>query len=241
MNGIRAFLFDFGDTLIDEDIFLGAAADAAVRAVLSHYGLGGATSDYLSAYHSTMQEAWRSYGHLPAREKEVRVRHEGLRAFIAGLGCDPSEASIDRAFAALVKAASLSPSLFPRARETLLGLKANGMRLGILSNGLAAYTWGSLYHHRLAELFEVVFISEDAGIEKPDPSYFARAANALGVSATETVMVGNRLYEDVFGAKRSGMRAIWIDRKKPIPQWEVVPDYAIHEIGDISTVMRDLT
>lgn len=59
MESVKAVLFDFGDTLVDEDVFLLAADQAAIDVVLRHHGFPGPVSRYLPAYRAAISAAWR--------------------------------------------------------------------------------------------------------------------------------------------------------------------------------------
>lgn len=89
----------------------------------------------------------------------------------------------------------------------LEGLKAAGLRLAIVSNH---YRWlrDELERLGIAKYFEVIVISEEAGVEKPDPEIMNIALRRLGLQAGECVYVGDHPY-DVLCAGRAGMDCIW--------------------------------
>ncbi|WP_454908225.1 HAD family hydrolase [Variovorax gossypii] len=55
-----------------------------------------------------------------------------------------------------------------------------------------------------------VLSSERAGVKKPDPRVFTKAATELGLANSQSVFVGDHPLNDVEGALLSGMRAIWL-------------------------------
>jgi putative hydrolase of the HAD superfamily len=62
----------------------------------------------------------------------------------------------------------------------------------------------------LARLFGAMADSQRVGAEKPDPAIFQAALAELQAKPETTVMVGDSLRRDYEGARRSGMRFIWI-------------------------------
>jgi putative hydrolase of the HAD superfamily len=62
----------------------------------------------------------------------------------------------------------------------------------------------------LAPLFGAMADSQRVGAEKPDPAIFQAALTELQAKPETTVMVGDSLRRDYEGARRSGMRFIWI-------------------------------
>jgi FMN phosphatase YigB (HAD superfamily) len=71
----------------------------------------------------------------------------------------------------------------------------------------------------------------EVGYLKPHPAIFEHALGALAVAASETVMVGNSLAEDVGGAQRLGMATAW---RRCAPDAEgVMPDFAFDELTEL--------
>ena len=64
----------------------------------------------------------------------------------------------------------------------------------------------------LSRFFEVWGVSDDLGLQKPDPRLFAHVLSTAGVSPDRTVMLGDRLDYDVRPAKQAGMHAVWVLR-----------------------------
>ena len=60
--------------------------------------------------------------------------------------------------------------------------------------------------------FEVWGVSDDVGIEKPDPRLFSHVLYVAGVAPPRAAMVGDRLDYDVRPARTAGMHAIWVLR-----------------------------
>ena len=102
--------------------------------------------------------------------------------------------------------------IYPEVPEALAGLRARGLRLAVLSN----------WDHRLpilldrlglADYFEVVVYSQEAGAEKPEAMIFECLLARLRLPAAAVLHIGDRLREDVEGARAIGMRALHLDRE----------------------------
>jgi 2-haloalkanoic acid dehalogenase type II len=70
---------------------------------------------------------------------------------------------------------------------------------------------------RLGSPFEVMLSSEGARCYKPRPVLFQEMVCRLSIAPEEAVYVGDRQFEDVQGAIRAGMRAVWINRDNTAP------------------------
>ncbi|HEX9379879.1 MAG TPA: HAD-IA family hydrolase [Gaiellaceae bacterium] len=107
--------------------------------------------------------------------------------------------------------------LFEDAIPVLEELRASGLRIGVVSNGIRDLT-EFVAHHRLD--VDAIVDSRSHGRVKPHPTIFQAALDLLGVAAADAVMVGDSLEEDVEGARALGMRAILIDREDRHPDVE---------------------
>ncbi|SHF90309.1 HAD family hydrolase [Streptoalloteichus hindustanus] len=89
-----------------------------------------------------------------------------------------------------VRADGLLTRMFAGMRPdpTMLGLvrqtRAAGMATALLSN-----SWGNTYPAELAELFEVMVISGEVGLRKPDAAIYTLVVEQLGIPATRCVFV----------------------------------------------------
>lgn len=95
-----------------------------------------------------------------------------------------------------------------RPDEAMLGLlraaRAAGLRTALLSN-----SWGGGYPMaRLRELCEVIVISGEVGLRKPDAAIYEHSAELLGLPAGRCVFVDDA-EPNVLGARAVGMHAVW--------------------------------
>ena len=118
------------------------------------------------------------------------------RRFGARLGVAETEGLITRMFGA-VRPEELLISAVRAAREA-------GVRTGLISN-----SWGtSIYDPEALEgLFDVVIISGEVGLHKPQPEIYRLAADRLGLEPEACVFVDD-LRENVRGAEAVGMTAV---------------------------------
>jgi len=84
---------------------------------------------------------------------------------------------------------------FPDTPSTLRALKASGVRVGVVSD--IHYDLRPLFEHcELLECVDAFTLSFEHGCQKPHRRIFEIALEALGVSAAETLMVGDRASRD---------------------------------------------
>ena len=71
---------------------------------------------------------------------------------------------------------------------------------------------------KLNPYFENVIISEDVGVNKPNPIIFEYALDKAKAQKAESIMIGDSLEADIYGALNFGMEAIFFNpmqKEKP--------------------------
>ena len=109
--------------------------------------------------------------------------------------------------------AANAATLYDDTVPTLQHLRDTGFKLAIVSN------WDTpldplTERLGIAHYFDIIVASHDARVRsaKPDPHIFNYTLEAVGVSAEETIHVGDTYEADIIGAKNAGIRPILIDR-----------------------------
>jgi putative hydrolase of the HAD superfamily len=126
------------------------------------------------------------------------------------------EASEVKDGAGTTLAADLIPGIEPVLRE----LKARGLRLGLVADTRQGTYQNVLRQHGLYDLFDVFAISDELGVEKPDPRIFSAALDALEIQPGDydkVLMVGNNLRRDVRGANALGLVSVWFHWNERYP------------------------
>jgi putative hydrolase of the HAD superfamily len=100
-------------------------------------------------------------------------------------------------------------TFFEHALESLAML-AEHYQLAALTNGNA-----DVAKIGLDRYFSFAFSSADVAASKPAPDIFHAALARAGVSAGESVHVGDNLVDDIHGAGNVGMHTIWVKHAEP--------------------------
>ena len=133
--------------------------------------------------------------------------------------------------------------LFADVVPALDALRAAGYGLGVIANQ-PTQVRSALERDGLVPYFQVWGVSEDLGLQKPDPALFVHAVRTAGVRPSETAMVGDRLDYDILPAKEAGMRTVWVLRgeapDRPTPEQLARPDVAVEDLRGIVAVIAGL-
>jgi HAD superfamily hydrolase (TIGR01493 family) len=97
--------------------------------------------------------------------------------------------------ATIVTAISANRCHTPDTAQVLRDLKACDLRIAVVRD-IHRHLASLFAHHGLAQLIDSDTLSFEHGVQKPDPRVFEIALDRVGVSAAESLMVGDRRSRD---------------------------------------------
>jgi len=127
---------------------------------------------------------------------------------------------------------------FPGIREVLVGLKAKGVRLAVLTNSGRKAATRSLTIAGLLGIFEFVLTRNDTETMKPRPEGLLRAISMLSLPKDDVYYVGDTPY-DVMAAKGAGVKSVSVATGSYLPDRLSAegPDFVISSISELSSVL----
>lgn len=132
--------------------------------------------------------------------------------------------------------------LFRGVKTMLKSLKNKGSSVYLVSNAQSCFTLDELRSTGLYDLFDGVIISSDVGTKKPFPDIFNIALDRFGISARDSIYVGNDMRDDVLGADGVGMKTVYIETEQS-GSYDVVlpsPTYVVKSHGEMSRLLLSL-
>ena len=231
----KGILFDAGDTLVK----LSRPFPVLMKEVLAEHGLTADEDDLAAATWEVFGEAEAARANLPAEEAhasdEASERYwtglyleVGRRARLPGFGQAHARAVYD------VILHEQPFDLVAGARELLQWARAKGYRLGLVSN------WGTdlprlLDRLELTPFFDVIVISAQFGMEKPNPRIFRKAVSDLGLSPSEVLYIGDDYYNDGIGAWAAGLTPLLVDNHDRYGAGEFP---RVHDLGEVRAYLE---
>lgn len=221
--------FDLDHTIWDFD----KNAEETLLELYDHHGLYNkglsCANTFIATYTANNHKLWTEY-HLGKISKE-HLRMQRFRSTFLALGMDPEQ--IPAAFEDdYVRISPTKQRLFDGAYEVLEYLQSK-YRLHIISNGFKTTTLTKMEVCDLNKYFTNVFISEDIGCNKPDPKIFKEALEIAGAGRAESVMIGDSLEADIYGAMGFGLEAIYFN-----PANQPVPEDVTHTISSLRELQK---
>jgi FMN phosphatase YigB (HAD superfamily) len=205
MVGIDTLLFDFGGTL-DAD---GVAWKERFHALYLAEGLDMSAEAFAPVFFAADDPLVGALPPTAGLKETVHALAAGLESELARqAGAAKGRTDGDRGRRVASRFLADMMAIFARNRTVLEAL-GERCRLGVVSNfygNLEAVCRSS----GLDSLFAVMTDSCRVGAEKPDPAIFRAALDALRAAPETTVYIGDSLSRDCEGARRAGMRFIWI-------------------------------
>ena len=251
-----AVLFDLDETLIpDEPVSRHAfritaleltaddaradeLAEAAAReAVALWQTLPELAGEYAARIgHSALEGLWATYDPtIPAEamlQKEVeRIRPEVWRRALLKCGVSGEPDKLERRWQSL---RSRFP-LFEDADELLARIRPR-TKLAVVTNGVSGLQRRKLGGSGLLHWFDVVAISGELGLGKPDARIFEWVAQQLEVPLNRCAMVGDNPERDIQGGINAGMATAWVDHG--FKQRTVKADIEVKSLAELLPWLR---
>jgi putative hydrolase of the HAD superfamily len=225
---IRLITFDLDDTLWDVAPTL-ESAEAALRDWLARNAplLGEVPVEHLWTIRSRLLDGEPALKH---RISELRRRVLFTALQEAGYAEPEAREMAEQAFQTFL-AARHEVQIFPEVQPTLEVL-ANRYLLGVLTNGNA-----DVRRLGLADYFRFALCAEELGIGKPDPRPFREALRLGGVPAEQAVHIGDHPGDDIQGAQRAGLRAVWFNPGGKPWSHEGRPDAEIRSLVELPALL----
>jgi putative hydrolase of the HAD superfamily len=132
----------------------------------------------------------------------------------------------------------------PEAGPMFEALHAAGLRVGVLSNTIWPREWHADFFRRdgVYDLIDGDVYTSEIPWTKPSPHAFRAAMDAVGVDDPgRCVYVGDRLYDDVWGAQQSGLWAVHIPLSaipsEQVGHTEGTPDAVVHSLSELPELL----
>lgn len=235
---IRAIFFDLDDTLLDDTI---SSERSAAHVAAELVGDRGADPGALAvAYMEEAMDFWERLEPGAPKPPSGAIRPRLWQAALARFGIH-DEALAERLAQRYDNVRVERVELFPETLPVLHALHGR-YKMAIITNGFAETHDAKIARLELSRFFDAVILAGEMQLVKPDPAVFHHAMDRLGVTADESVMVGDRFDRDVKGAHAAGMRAIWVNTRNEVaPAGDRLPEAEIPSIAALPQALEKLS
>lgn len=220
--------FDVGDTLVEGWLPVDEMSVLMREAYVRRFGEREWYEAFVSAQFAAPPDA------DPLRQETNRWVEEWFAN--SGIGLD--DVAVDHLRSASALPLDTVSRLVAGAGDALRWCKAKDLAVVLVTNTLWRgddEAWVDWQRFGLADAIDHIVTSHTAGWQKPHEQIFRRALGLAAASPDGAVMVGDRMRQDVWGAKRLGMRAVFRRSSVGAPQEEVdvLPDATIEDLTEL--------
>lgn len=216
-------VFDADETLFTFDAFGG------LQRMFRTYDVTF-TADEFADYQQVNKPLWVEYqnGLISAAQLQTqRFEHWATR-----LQVSPQELNT-----AFLRAMADICEPLPGARALLDALKGK-VRLGIITNGFTALQKIRLTRTGFLDYFDLLVISEEIGVAKPDRRIFDYALEKMGNPPRERVMmVGDTPESDILGGMNAGLATCWLNRREHTLPEGISPCWQVTHLNELQALL----
>ena len=230
----KAILFDWVDTLAQivpdwSEIWLGTLSEAGIELTRKDIVRGIRSAELQIPEGRPMK--WED-----SAEEDIFVRYMQIILEEAG-AVVPGRKVILSIISKIYKLFSkCTYELFDDVIPVINKLKTHNTILGVISNmhgGLQAVC----NQLKLAPYLDFTLTSGEAGANKPEPAIFLEAIKRSGISASQTIYVGDQYEIDILGAEKVGLNPVLIDRCNRYSDFDKCP--VIHSLYDLEALISN--
>ncbi len=228
---LDAVVFDWGGTLaVDDEV------DLVDRWRHAAHVLDPAREDELTGILVRVEAGtWRRVAEDQRSFTLDRILDEACRA----TGLDVREAVRDQAATAHLESWAPHIRHVPDALPVLQALQDAGYRCGLLSNTHFPRRFHGhlLERDGLAPYLDATIYTNELPWTKPHPAAFKAVLHQLDVpDARRAAFVGDRLFDDVFGASEMGMRTALVSGTTPWPEGTSMRPHDVRPDAELATL-----
>lgn len=221
-----SLLFDIDNTLLD----FFAAEKSAVSYVLKAEGLPF-DDETVSLYSAINQSYWERFerGEIPKSD----IFEGRFKTLLSEIKREGDPAKISKDYCARL---SCEHQKVDGADEILICLKERGYKLYAATNGLSSTQYRRIEESGLKKYFDGIFVSEDAGHQKPEKEYYDYVISKIEEKdRRKMLIIGDSMSSDILGGKNAEIDTCWFNFAGTKKLYE--PDYQINSLEELKNIL----
>lgn len=202
MQEIKHVFFDLDHTLWDFE----KNSALSFQSIFQKHKLPFSVDEFLEKYIPINLKYWKMY-RLDEITKE-ELRYQRLKEAFNSVKFAAADELINEIADLYILKLGEQKHLFVGSLDLLNYLKPK-YKLHIITNGFQEVQSKKMYNSGISNYFLTTTTSEDVMLKKPHPKVFLHALQKAEATAEESVMIGDNLEADIYGALDVGMDAIY--------------------------------
>ncbi len=226
MKKYTTLYFDLDNTILD----FTATEHNAVEQLLKLHNLP--VSDEIIAKYSAINQSW--WERFEKGEIEKSQIFEGrFKTFIEFYGFKASSEKMAADYFGLLASGH---DVIDGAEAVLKYVKNNGYTVCITTNGISKTQYRRIAESGLKRYFDYVFVSEQAGHQKPEAEYFRYVMSKSKEKNKQKILViGDSMSSDILGGINFGVDTCWLNTVGKTAPYK--PTYEIDSIVKLTDIL----
>ncbi|WP_425077254.1 YjjG family noncanonical pyrimidine nucleotidase [Psychroserpens sp. S379A] len=207
IKDIKHVFFDLDHTLWDFD----KNSALTFNKIFELHKLDVDSNQFLSVYEPINLNYWKLY-----REEKIdksNLRYKRLKDTFDAIEFEVSDDTINQLSEDYITYLTTFNHLFEGTFDILKHLKQK-YQLHIITNGFDEAQQKKMDNANISQYFTTITNSEIAGVKKPNPIIFNYALDMAKAKPHESIMIGDNIEADIFGALDVGFDAILFNYHK---------------------------
>jgi putative hydrolase of the HAD superfamily len=218
MNHIKAVIFDLDNTLLDRTLTFRSFSSSFLSHYFSHLDV---TQHLLDLIIEIDQDGYKDKEELFAQLLELSYWQD--------------KPQLSELMAYYSREYVRSAVLMNGAREVVQYVRTK-YKVGVITNGKTPIQYGKMDQLGIRNDFDLIIVSEEVGIKKPDRRIFEMALDKLELKPEQCIYIGDHPVNDIEGAAKAGMETIWMKVNQP---WRNgIKAQPLHQIEELSSLFE---
>jgi 2-haloalkanoic acid dehalogenase type II len=237
MTETEAILFDAYGTVLDVGTYHRDITQHVVQQSKTLFGIATSVDEFNAYWNNEFELAFHDVIAYCGEFRNMRDLYGiSTRNVFSRYGVPVQDAYIQELNCVYKKMLDEVVTILPNVKKTLETLYANGLRLGMVSNGdteeLSAHLNG------VSDLFDVIVTSEELEVYKPHPRIFNETLQKMGIAREKAAFVGDSIVSDICGAKKAGLTTIWYNKRQRTAMRGLHPDFEIWDMAEVVEMIK---
>lgn len=214
--------FDADETLFTFDAFTG------LQRMFLDYSITFTAEDFQD-YRAVNKPLWVDYQN--GAITSLQLQHARFLSWAERLNVPPG--SLNDAFIN-----AMAKSALRCGAVSLLNTIRGKTKIGIITNGFTALQQIRLERTGLRDYFDLMVISEQVGVAKPDPRIFDYALEQAGnPERSRVLMVGDTAESDILGGINSGLSTCWLNAHQREQPAGIQPTPTVASLSELEQLL----
>ena len=244
MSPIKLIGFDLDDCLFDST---GLSERARIKGIDAMINLG-LKIDKKKAVR-ILKEIVKEYGSNSSKHYNYFIRRlNQMEDGIDNISYNDSYKYIAAAVMAYHTEKVNSIKLYDDVENSLEKLKELSIKTAIITDGIPIKQYEKILRLKIDILIDLVVISDEIGIKKPNPELFNYCLKKFEVKGQETIYVGDRIDKDIIPANFNNIYSVYLHRGGKYNNYKAdlkiqdnyKPDYEISNLNDIFDIIEEI-